>query len=135
MARARPFHYYLIALMSFQPLLLLALVGVFPKAFDWRKGTLVAIALVPACFLLFISWISARELGFMNRHLAICIPSLYCCLFLWLQPPALWAGGKRLFLQGCLAVGIVQGILFQTVACHGDIPAFLYEAFIHAPGG
>ena len=95
----------------------------------------MAIALVPACFLPFISWMAARELGFMTRHLAIAIPPLYCCLFLWLGRPALWAGWKRLFVQGCLVLGIVQGILFQTVACHGDIPAFLYELFGGAPGG
>jgi len=135
MIRARPLHYYLVALMSFQPLLLLALLGILPKSFRWSSSLLFSIALVPACFLPFISWMSARELGFMSRHLAICIPSLYCCLFLWLQRPALWSRGKRLFLQACLALGVVEGILFQTVACHGDIPAFLYEAFFQASAG
>ena len=115
MIRSRPFYYYLLVLMSFQPLLLLALLRILPKAFSWRKTSFAAIALVPACFLLFISWLSTREIGFMGRHLAICIPALYCCLFLWLQRSALWVGGRRFLLQTCLALGIAQGILFQTV--------------------
>jgi len=133
MIRSRPPYYYLVALMSFQPLLLLGLLGVLPKAFRWKQSVLAAIALVPACFLPFFSYMSARELGFMSRHLAISIPALYGCLFLWLQGSESWSRGNRLFVRACLVLGIAQGVLFQTVPCHGDIPAFLYELFAHGP--
>jgi len=133
MIRSRPPYYYLVALMSFQPLLLMGLLAVLPKAFRWKQSVLAAIALVPACFLPFISYLSARELGFMSRHLAISIPALYCCLFLWLQGSESWPRGKRLFVRACLVIGIAQGVLFQTLPCHGDIPAFLYDLFVHGP--
>lgn len=133
MIRSRPPYYYLIALMSFQPLLLLGFLAVLPKAVPWKKTGLAAIALIPLCFLPFISYLSARELGFMSRHLAISIPALYACLFLWLQGSESRPRGNPLFIQACLALGIAQGLLFQTVPCHGDIPAFLHELFAHGP--
>jgi len=133
MIRSRPPYYYLVALTSFQPLLFVGFLGVLPQAFRWKHGVLPAIALVPLCFVPFISCLSARELGFMSRHLAIAIPALYGCLFLWLQGSESWTRGKRLFVQACLALGIAQGVLFQTLPCHGDIPAFLYELFARGP--